>query len=62
MKNLLMFLNEHLQRFCEIDQRLLNATRHAYRLLKLQLEKLNENNKFSFKFNVVDDDENADVF
>ena len=62
MKNLLMFLNEHFQRFCKIDQKLLNATRHAYRLLKLQLKKLNENNEFSFKFDVVDDDENADVF
>ena len=62
MKNLLMFLNEHLQRFCEIDQKLLNATRHVYRLFKLQLEKSDENNKFSFKFNVVDDDENVDAF
>ena len=62
MKNLLMFLNEHFQRFCEINQKLLNATRHAYRLFELQLKKLNENNKFSFEFDVVDDDENADVF
>ena len=62
MKNLLMFLNEHLQRFCEINQKLLNATRYMYRLLKLQLEKSDENNKFSFKFDVVNDDENADVF
>ena len=62
MKNFLMFLNEHLQRFCEINQRLLNATRHTYRLFELQLEKSNENNKFSFEFNVVNDDENADVF
>ena len=62
MKNFLMFLNEHFQRLCEIDQRLLNATRHAYRFFELQLEKSNENSEFSFKFNVVDDDENADVF
>ena len=62
MKNFLMFLNEYLQRFCEIDQKLLNATRHVYCFLELQLEKSNENNEFSFKFNVVDDDENADVF
>ena len=57
-----MFLNEHFQRFCEIDQKLLNATRHAYYFFELQLKKLNENNKFSCKFNVVNDDENADVF
>ena len=62
MKNFLMFLNEHLQRLCEIDQKLLNATRHMYRLLELQLEKSDENNEFSFEFNVVDNDENADVF
>ena len=62
MKNFLMFLNEHLQCFCEIDQKLLNVTRHAYCLLKLQLEKSDKNNKFLFKFDVVDDDENADVF
>ena len=36
--------------------------RHTYRLFELQFEKLNKNNKFLFKFNVVDDDENADVF
>ena len=62
MKNFLMFLNEHFQRLCEIDQRLLNAMCHAYRLFELQFKKSDENNKFSFKFNVVDDDENADVF
>ena len=62
MKNFLMFLNKHFQRFCEINQKLLNATRHAYRLFELQLKKSNENNEFSFKFDVVDDDENADVF
>ena len=62
MKNFLMFLNEQLQRFCEIDQKLLNATRHAYCFFELQLKKSNENNKFLFKFNVVDDDENIDVF
>ena len=33
-----------------------------YHLFELQLEKSNENNKFLFEFNVVDDDENADVF
>ena len=33
-----------------------------YCFLKLQLEKSNENNKFSFKFNVIDDDENTDDF
>ena len=62
MKNFLMFLNEHLQRFCKIDQKLLNATRHAYCLFKLQFKKSNENNEFSFKFDVIDDDEDADVF
>ena len=62
MKNLLMFLNEHFQRFCEINQKLLNATYYAYFFLKLQLEKLNKNNKFLFKFNVVNDDENVNVF
>ena len=61
MKNFLMFLNEHFQRFCEINQKLLNATRHVYRFLELQLKKSDENNKFSFKFDVVDDDENANV-
>ena len=62
MKNFLMFLNEHFQRLCEINQKLLNATCHAYRLFKLQLKKSNENNEFSFKFDVINDDENADVF
>ena len=62
MKNLLIFLNEHFQRFCEINQKLLNATRHAYRLFKLQFKKSNENSEFSFKFNVVNNNENADVF
>ena len=62
MKNLLMFLNESFQCFCEIDQKLLNATRHTYRLFKLQLEKLNENNELKFKFNIINDNENADVF
>ena len=57
-----MFLNEYFQRFCEINQKLLNATRHAYRFFELQFEKLNENNKFSFKFDVINDDEDADVF
>ena len=57
-----MFLNEHFQCFCEIDQKLLNATRHAYHFFELQFEKSDENNEFSFKFDVVDDDENADVF
>ena len=45
-----------------MNQKLLNATCHTYCLFKLQLEKSNENNKFSFKFNVVNDDENADAF
>ena len=62
MKNLLMFLNKHFQRFCEIDQKLLNATRYTYRFFELQLEKSDENNEFSFKFNVVNDDKNTDVF
>ena len=62
MKNLLMFLNKYLQRFCEINQKLLNAMHYAYRLLKLQLEKSDKNSKFSFKFDVVDDDINVDVF
>ena len=57
-----MFLNEHFQRFYEINQKLLNATRYAYHLLELQFKKSDENNKFSFKFNVVNDDENTDVF
>ena len=62
MKNFLIFLNKHFQRFCQINQKLLNATRHAYRLLKQQLKKSDENNKFSFKFDVVNDDENVNVF
>ena len=62
MKNLLMFLNEYFQRFCKIHQKLLNATRYAYRLFKLQFKKLNKNNKFSFKFNVVNDDKNVNIF
>ena len=62
MKNLLMFLNKHFQRFCEIDQKLLNATRYAYRFFKLQFKKSDENNKFSFKFNVVNDNKNVNVF
>ena len=56
-----MFLNEHFQRFYEIDQKLLNATRHAYRLSKIKLLKSNEKNKFSFEFNVVDDDDDAEI-
>ena len=62
MKNLLMFLNKYLQYFCEIDQRLLNATRLAYCFFELQLKKLNKNNKSLFKFNVVDDNKNVNVF
>ena len=54
-----MFLNKH---FREINQKSLNATRHVYRFFKLQFKKSNENNKFSFKFNIVNDDENANVF
>ena len=30
--------------------------------LRLQLKKSDENNKFLFKFDVVNDDEDADVF
>ena len=56
-----MFLNEHFQRFCEIDQKLLNATRHAYRFSKIKLLKSNEKNKFLFKFNVVDDDDDVKI-
>ena len=56
-----MFLNEHLQHFCEIDQKLLNATRHAYCLSKIKFSKSNEKNEFSFKFNVVDDDDNVEI-
>ena len=56
-----MFLNKHFQRLCEIDQKLLNATRHAYRLSKIKLLKLNKKNKFLFKFNVVDDDDDAEI-
>ena len=56
-----MFLNEYFQRFYEIDQRLLNATRHAYRFSKMKFLKLNEENKFLFKFNVVDDDDDIKI-
>ena len=56
-----MFLNEHFQRFCKIDQKLLNATRHAYHFSKMKFLKLNEKNKFLFKFNVVDDDNDAEI-
>ena len=62
MKNLLMFLNEHFQCFCEIDQKLLNVIRHAYCFFELQLKKLNKNSEFLFKFNIVDDDEDVNVF
>ena len=57
-----MFLNKYFQRFCEIDQKLLSATRHAYCFLELQLKKSNENSEFSFKFNIINDDENTNVF
>ena len=56
-----MFLNEHLQRFCEIDQKLLNATRHAYRLSKIKLSKLNEKKQILFEFSVVDDDDDVEI-
>ena len=56
-----MFLNAHFQRFYKIDQKLLNATRHAYRLLKIKLLKLNKKNKLSFKFSVVNDDDNVEI-
>ena len=36
--------------------------RHVYRFFELQLKKLNKNSKFLFKFNIVDDNEDADVF
>ena len=36
--------------------------RYVYRLLKLQLEKSNKNNKFSFKFDVINDDKNVNDF
>ena len=62
MKSLLMFLNERFQYFCEIDQRLLNATRYTYCFFELQLEKSNENNKFSFEFDIINNDENVNVF
>ena len=35
---------------------------YVYCLFALKLEKLNKNNKFSFKFNVVNDDKNVNVF
>ena len=56
-----MFLNKHFQRFCEINQKLLNATHYAYRFFKIKLLKLNKNNKFLFKFNVVNDDDNVKI-
>ena len=56
-----MFLNQHFQRFCEINQKLLNATRHAYRFLKIKFSKLNKKSKFSFKFNIIDDDDDAEI-
>ena len=56
-----MFLNEHLQRFCEINQKLLNATRHAYHFSKIKFSKLNKKNEFLFEFNVVDDDNDAEI-
>ena len=56
-----MFLNEHFQRLCEIDQRLLNATRYAYHFSKIKLSKSNKKSEFSFKFNVVNDDDNAET-
>ena len=56
-----MFLNEHFQHFCEIDQRLLNATRHTYHFSKIKFSKSNKKNKFSFEFNVVDDDDDTEI-
>ena len=56
-----MFLNEHLQHFCEINQKLLNATRHAYRFSKMKFSKSNEKNESSFKFSVVDDDDDVKI-
>ena len=56
-----MFLNKHFQRFCKINQRLLNATRYTYYFLKIKFLKLNKNNKFSFKFDVVNDDDDVEI-
>ena len=56
-----MFLNEHFQHFYKINQKLLNATRHVYRFSKIKLLKLNEKNKFSFQFNIVDDDNDVKI-
>ena len=61
IENLLMFLNKHFQRFYEIDQRMFNATRYAYRLSKIKLSKSNKKNEFLFKFNIVDDDNDAEI-
>ena len=56
-----MFLNKHFQYFCEINQKLLNATRHAYCFSKIKLLKLNEIIKFIFKFNVINDDDDVKI-
>ena len=56
-----MFLNEHFQCFCEIDQKLLNATRHVYCLSKIKFSKSNKKNEFLFEFNVVDDDDDVEI-
>ena len=56
-----MFLNKHFQCFCEIDQKLLNATRHVYRFSKIKFLKLNKKNKFLFKFNVINDDNDVKI-
>ena len=56
-----MFLNEYLQYFYEINQKLLNATRHAYCFFELKLKKSNKNNKFSFEFNVINDDDDIEI-
>ena len=56
-----MFLNECFQCFCEINQKLLNVTRHMYHLLELKFEKSNKNDKFLFKFNIVDDNNNVKI-
>ena len=56
-----MFLNEHFQRLCEIDQKLLNLIRYIYCFFELKFNKLNENNKFLFKFNVINDDNNIKI-
>ena len=56
-----MFLNKYFQRFYKIDQKLLNATRHAYHFSKMKFLKLNEKNEFLFEFSVVNDDNDVEI-